>query len=97
MRTNNSKKRTKAHFNTLKLLQAVRANVLLQFKRQNYCEGLCVQASELFNEEDSKKFRNYLKKNKPKSLEYQPWYWPIGKVKPRLRWLNAHIKKLGGE
>jgi hypothetical protein len=80
----------------LKLLQTMRTHIISQ--NNWYCEGLCSQASQIFDTVDYKKFRRYIANNKPKNWAmHSPWYFPLGETKPRLRWLNAHIKKLSAK
>ncbi len=38
----------------------------------------------------------YIEKNRPflTYLRFNSYYWPIGQIEPRIKWINKHIKKL---
>ena len=65
--------------------------------KQRIEAGLCWEIGELSDNGviDIYEFhllKRYLRDNKPIDIDYYPFYWPMGKWKPRLKWLNEHIE-----
>lgn len=63
--------------------------------------GLCTETDELYFYDiityyEHTQLYNYIKENKPflAKLRTDYFYWNEYKKKPRLRWLNKHIKKM---
>ena len=72
--------------------------------------GLCYEVEELIRKrkltwEEHTTLKNFIKDNKPKrgqfgyvkKQEHYSWYWILGQVAPRVRWLNYWIAKLEKE
>lgn len=71
--------------------------------------GLCLNISNLYQKNlitclEFKKLRKYIDNNRPsvfssfdafycKVIIASNWYWTKGNIKPRIEWLNKHIKK----
>lgn len=74
---------------------------LLEVMLDNTAEfklGLCVwnlnlYSKEVIDEEEYEKLRAYIKENKP-WYSFGEYYWSVGKLQPRLKWIHKHIKKL---
>ena len=63
-------------------------------------DGLCAWAVRLYciyliNHEEFEKLHRYIKENRPWfSFMGGAYYWSVGKLEPRLKWIRKHIKKL---
>lgn len=75
---------------------------------QHFHEGLCrwtinLCNVELINTEEYQVLKTYIKTNKPficssfdvlnQRISSNPYYWKIGKIEPRIKWLKKHINK----
>lgn len=80
--------------------------VMLQ-NQKHMVEGLCIwvnilHASEIITDNEFLNLKDYIRKNRPSmfsSLEAfknrgSLYYWPAGSLKPRIKWIEQHIKKL---
>ena len=70
--------------------------VLLQIMLDNIDRlecGLCILAVDLFDYEEETDVLKYIEEHRPRNSP-DSYYWPIGEVKPRIKWLEYHIKKL---
>jgi len=71
------------------------AGGLCYLNDQLYCRGL-------LNDAEHSIVHRYIKHNRPSAFSSlnalvccdSDWYWPKGKVTPRVKWLKKHIKKL---
>lgn len=80
---------------------------LMLAKKQLITAGLCALNNELFNRRlitdiEYELIQRYVKGNRPSPFSSLSalrcsnslWYWPRGKVTPRVKWIKKHIKKL---
>lgn len=69
--------------------------------KQIFTHGLCAWAFNLFFKdiislEELYVLKSYIKSNRPfnfNSLVGEAYFWKSGKLEPRIKWLNKHIKK----
>ena len=59
-----------------------------------WCDCLFFSNKISFSEMD--KLNKYIKDNKPWTsiFRFSAYYWSYGKIEPRIKWINKHIKKL---
>lgn len=75
---------------------------------QHFDEGLCrwtnnLYSRELINGKEYWVLKDYIKANKPfifssfdvlnQRISSSPYYWEVGKIEPRIKWLKKHINK----
>lgn len=75
---------------------------------QHFENGLCMWTNnlyygELITSEEYWILRNYIKTNRPficssfdvlnQRISLNPYYWKVGKIEPRIKWLKKHINK----
>ena len=75
----------------------------LMLKHQElFNSGLCYWVRDLFwdskiTEEERNILDMYIQKNRPKNLYWlieDPYYWKLGNIKPRIKWIKKHIERL---
>lgn len=80
---------------------------LMLSQKQLYRSGLCrwvqdMHSNDIISWEESDVLFLYIQANRPSAFSSinafkcrdTPIYWKLGDIKPRLKWLEKHIKKL---
>lgn len=80
---------------TIKELLEVMVN-----NKQHFNSGLCgwclrLRLYDIINGGEYNQLLSYIRKNRPflTHLNLSAYYWKIGRLEPRIKWLKKHIKK----
>jgi len=69
-------------------------------KPEHFQGGLCLwtvrlQVNECITYDEYRLLYDYIKDNKPfwSYFRASPYWWKVGKINPRIRWIKKHIKR----
>ncbi len=74
---------------------------LMLENQQDFHTGLCQWILSMFmrdriTTDEYYELKDYLKQNKPITFHgiFSAFWWRVGDIKPRIKWIKKHIKKL---
>ena len=76
---------------------------LLLQRQDLFVKGLCswvilMHIDNQISFSEQCRLQNYIEKHPPLIYKLNiraGYYWKVGEIKPRIKWINKHIKKLG--
>jgi hypothetical protein len=88
-------------------MRTIKQLLEVMLKHQELFEtGLCrwsnsLYSKKLITEDEVYTLWRYIEKNRPSAFssinafmhQNQGWYWKVGDIKPRIKWIKQHIKR----